>query len=71
MFEERVLKRIFRLNTENVKRCWRKIHSKELCNLYSSSDIISMTKSKRSTNGEMRNAYKFFVGKPERKRPLR
>jgi hypothetical protein len=48
MFEERVLKRIFRLNTEKVKRCWGKIHSKELRNMYSSSDIINVIKSKRS-----------------------
>jgi hypothetical protein len=48
-----------------------------LYNLYSSSSIIRMIKSRRmrwegtcSTNGENRNAYRILMGKPEGKRPL-
>jgi hypothetical protein len=56
---------------------WRKLHNEELHNLYSSSNIIKIIKSRRlrwaghvARMGEMRNAYRMSVGKPERKRPL-
>jgi trehalose utilization protein len=55
-----------------------KLHHEELHNLYSSSNIIRMIKSRRmrwagnaARMGEKRNAYKILVGKPEEKRPLR
>jgi hypothetical protein len=46
------------------KGAWRKLHNEELHNLYSSPDIIRMTKSRRmkwacSTKGAKRNAYKW------------
>jgi hypothetical protein len=56
---------------------WRKLHSEELHNLYSSPDIIRQVKSRRmrwaghvAHMGEERNMYKVLVGKPEGKRPL-
>jgi hypothetical protein len=55
---------------------WRKLHNKELHNLYSSPSIIRIIKSRRrwakevARMGETRNAYKILVGKTEEKRPL-
>jgi hypothetical protein len=56
--------------TGGWKGCFEEFH-----NLYSSSDIIRMVKSRRDGQGtqhavEMRNAYKILVGKSEGKRPL-
>jgi hypothetical protein len=39
VFEKRVLKRIFGPKRVEVTRGWRKLHNKELCNLYSWSSI--------------------------------
>jgi hypothetical protein len=51
---------------------WRKLHNEELHNLYSSPNIIRMIKSWRmrwavhvARMGEMRNAHRILVGKPE------
>jgi hypothetical protein len=56
---------------------WRKLHTGELHNLYSSPDIIKQIKSRRmrwaghvAHVGEGRNVYRVLVGKPEGKRPL-
>jgi hypothetical protein len=56
---------------------WRKLHNKELRDLYSLPSIIRIMKSRRmkwtdhvARMGEKRNAYKLLVGKPEGKRPL-
>jgi hypothetical protein len=56
---------------------WRKLHSEELHNLYSSPSIIRMIKSRRmrwtrhaARMAEKRNAYRILVGKSEGKRPL-
>jgi hypothetical protein len=58
---------------EELIGSWKRLHN-ELHNLYSSSYIISVIKSRRmrwaehtARMGEMRNAYKIVVGKPERK----
>jgi hypothetical protein len=40
VFENRVLKRIFGLKRDLVTREWRKLHNKELNDLYSSPNII-------------------------------
>jgi hypothetical protein len=56
---------------------WRKLHNKELHNLYSSPSIIRIIKSRKmrwaghvAQMGEKRNVYRLLVGKPEGKRPL-
>jgi hypothetical protein len=56
---------------------WRKLHSEELHNLYSSPDIIRQVKSRRmrwaghmARMGEEIKVYKVLVGKPELKRPI-
>jgi hypothetical protein len=47
VFENRVLRRIFSLKRDEVTGGWRKLHNKELRNLYSSPSINRMNKSKR------------------------
>jgi hypothetical protein len=77
VIENRVLRRIFGPKREEVTGEWRKLHSEELHNLYSSPDIIRQVKSRRMRwtgyivrMGEDRKVYKVLVGKPEGKRPL-
>jgi hypothetical protein len=75
VFENRGLRRIFVPKRDEVKGGWRKLHNKELHNLYSSPDI-RMIKSRRIRWGhaactrEMRNTYKIVNRKPEGKRSL-
>jgi hypothetical protein len=47
VFENRVLRRIFRSKRDEVTGDWRKLHNEELHNLYSSLNIIRMIKSRR------------------------
>jgi hypothetical protein len=47
VFENRVLRRIFGTKRDEVTGEWRKLHNKELHNLYSSPDIIKQVKSRR------------------------
>jgi hypothetical protein len=75
--ENRVLRRISGPKRDEVTGEWRKLHSGELRNLYSSPDIIRKIKSGRmrwaghvARMGEGRNVYRVLVGKPEGKRPL-
>jgi hypothetical protein len=77
VFENRVLKRIFGLKGWEVTGEWKKMHSEELHNLYSSPSIIIMMKSRRmrwtghvARMEEKRNAYRLLVRKLEGKRPL-
>jgi hypothetical protein len=77
VFENRVLRRIFGPKRDEVTGEWRKLHSEELHNLYSSPDIIRQVKSRRvrwaghvARIGEERKVYKVLVGNPEGKRPL-
>jgi hypothetical protein len=72
----RVLERIFGLRWKEVAGGWRRLHKEELHNLYASPNIISIMKSTRMRwaglvvcMGEMRNAHRILVGKPEGKRP--
>jgi hypothetical protein len=44
VFENRVLRRIFGPKRDEVTGEWRKLHSRELHNLYSSPDIIRQIK---------------------------
>jgi hypothetical protein len=57
---------------------WRKLHSEELRDLYSSPSIIRIIKSRRVSlaghvvrMGEKRNAYRLLVGKPAGKETTR
>jgi hypothetical protein len=75
VFENRVLRRIFSPETDEVTGEWRKLHNEELHNLYLSPDIIRQVKSRRmrwvghvARMGEERK--KVLVRKPEGKRPL-
>jgi hypothetical protein len=77
VFENRVLRRIFGPKRDEVTGQWRKLHSGELHNLYSSLDIIRQIKSRRmrwaghvACMGEGRNVYRVLVGKPEGKYQL-
>jgi hypothetical protein len=47
VFENRVLRRIFGLKRDEVMGEWRKLHNRELRDLYSSPSIIRIIKSRR------------------------
>jgi hypothetical protein len=47
VFEHRVLRRMFGPKRDEATGEWRKLHSEELHNLYSSPDIIRQIKSRR------------------------
>jgi len=47
VFENRVLSRIFGPNRDETRREWRKLHNEELNDLYSSVNIIRVTKTRR------------------------
>jgi len=69
--------RIFGPRRDEVTGEWRRLHNEELCDLYSSPNIVRVIKSRRmrwaahvARMGEERGAYRVLVGKPEGKRPL-
>jgi hypothetical protein len=47
VFEDSVPRIIFGSKRDEVTEGWRKLHNEELCNLYSSTNIIRMIKSRR------------------------
>jgi hypothetical protein len=53
VFENWVLRRIFRPNRDKVTGEWRKLHNEELNELYSSTNIIRVTKSRRMRWGHV------------------
>jgi hypothetical protein len=74
VFENKVLRRIFGPKRDEVTREWRKLHNEVLRDSYSLPSIIILIKSRRmrwaghvARMGEMRNAYRLLVGKPEGK----
>jgi hypothetical protein len=77
VFENRVLRRIFGPKRVKATGEWRKLHNKELRDLYSSPSIIRIIKSRRmgwaghvARMGKKRKANRLWVGNPEGKRPL-
>jgi hypothetical protein len=75
--ENRALRRIFGLKSDEVIGGWRKLHKEDVHNLHSLPSIIRMIRSRRmrwaghvAQIGAKRNAYSILVGKPEEKRPL-
>jgi hypothetical protein len=77
VFENRVLRWIFGPKRDEVTGEWRKLHKRELHDLYSSPSIIRIIKSRRmrwaghvARMREKRNAYRILVGKPEGRRQL-
>jgi hypothetical protein len=68
VFENRVLRRIFGPKRDEVTGKYRKLHNKELHDLYSSLSIIRIMKSRRmrwaghvARMGEKRNTYRLMV----------
>jgi hypothetical protein len=68
VFENRVLRRIFGPKRDEVTGGWRKLHNEELHNLYSSTSIIRMIKSRRMRRAghvarmeAKRNAYRILI----------
>jgi hypothetical protein len=77
VFEDRVLRRIFGERRAEVAGGRRKLHNKELRDLYSLLSIIRIIKLKRMRwvehvarlGEEKKKAYRLLVGKPEGRRP--
>jgi hypothetical protein len=76
VFENRVLRRIFGPWRDEVPGQWRKLYNEELNDLYSSTSIVWVIKSRMRWVGnvmhmeEKNGIYRILVGKPEEKRPL-
>ena len=67
-----MLRRIFEPKRDEVTGEWRKLHSEEINDLYSSPNIVWMIKSRRmrlvchaARMGKRRGVYRILVGKPE------
>jgi hypothetical protein len=72
VFENRVLRRVFRPKRDEVTGEWRKLHNKELRDLYSLPSITTIIKLRRirwpdhvARMGEKRNVVRLLVGKSE------
>jgi hypothetical protein len=77
IFENRVLRRVFATKRNEVTGEWRKLHKKELNDLYSLPNIVWVVKLRQmrwagqvARMGEDRVVHRVLVGKPERKSPL-
>jgi len=72
-----VLRTIFGPRSDEVTREWRRLHNKELNDLYSSPNNLRVIKSRRmrwaghvARMGEEKGLYRVLVGKLEGRRPL-
>jgi hypothetical protein len=72
VFENKVLRKIFRPKTEEEEGSWKKLHNDELHSLYSSTNIVRVIKARRmrwaghmAHMGEGRGVYMVLVGRPE------
>jgi len=77
VFENRVLRRVFGPKRDEVTEEWRKLHNKQLSDLYSLPNIVRVVKSRRmrwaghvARMGQGRVVHRVLVGKPEGKRQL-
>ena len=77
VFENRVSRGIFGPKKDEVTREWRKLHNEKLHDLYPSSSIAQVIKSRiirwaghLGRMGEKRGVYRVLLGKREGKRPL-
>jgi len=77
VFENRVLRRIFGPNSDEVTGEWRKLRNGELRDLYCSPNIVWVIKLRRmrwagrvAHMGERRGVFRILVGRPDGKSPL-
>jgi hypothetical protein len=77
VFKSRVLRKMFGPKTDRVTEVWRRLHSKELYDLYSSPNIILEIKSRRkrwvghvARMRDRRVAYRVLVGVLRKRKPL-
>jgi len=74
--ENRILRKIFGPEREQVVGHWKRVYNVELHNMYASPNIMGIKSRRIRRMGhvahmvEMRNSYKTLVRKPEGKRPL-
>jgi hypothetical protein len=74
VFENRVLRKVYRPKRDEVTGEWKKLHNEDLNDLYSLPNIVRVVKSRRmrwaghvARIGEDRVVHKVLVGKPEGK----
>ena len=74
MFENRVMRKVFRLIWDVVTGEWRKLHNEELNGLYCAPNIVMDIKMRKMMSagqvermGKGTGVYRFMVGKPEGK----
>jgi hypothetical protein len=77
VFENRVMRRVFGPNWDEVTGEWRKLHSEELNDLHCSPNTVRLIKSRRmrwaghvARMGGKRGEYRGLMGNPEGNRPL-
>jgi hypothetical protein len=77
LIENRVLRRIFGLERDEVTGEWRRLHSVELNDLYCLANIIRVIESRRmrwaghvACMGDSRDACRVSVGRPDGETPV-